>query len=332
MTPLARHLAHLNSRPDLAALDIALVQAVAELLAPCTAALYGVTGEPDDRRWFERARSAGPGLGTAPPPLWLDTDRLPALASAPQRLACWRSGDGVSAVPDDGASDTTHRSWLPLRADEQAVGVVEVSAPLALPFAAPQLFDRLQRAYRQAHEGLALQLHDGLTGLPNRQAFEAQLARALAGLTDPAQAPPEPPALERRQAAAAGLCWLAVANLDPFRRFNEAQGHLQGDDVLVALGQRLPAVLRCQDRLFRWTGGRFVLLLHCPGEAQLRSVLARCVATAAELGAPLAPPLGLHIGFTALRPGDAGDAALARAEAALCLAKAGGEPVRADTE
>lgn len=331
MTPLNGHLSRLGAQPNPTALDAALVEALADLLAPCSVVLYGVTGEPDDRRWFERARTAGPGAAVVTPSPWLDPSVLPALASAPQRLACLTSRDSVSGLPDDGASPATHKAWLPLLGDEQAVGVVELSAPLALPFAATQWFDRLQRVYRQTHSVLDAGLRDSLTGLLNRQAFDASFDSAVRGLASPALDPA--PAVERRQGGEASSGWLAVANLDQFRRFNEAHGHLAGDDVLVALGHRLQQTLRCQDRLFRFGGGAFVLMLRCPGETALRAVLDRCLACVAGHGATLVPPLSTGIGFTALRPGDAQEVALARAESALRRAKARGcGQVCADTD
>lgn len=334
MTPLNSHLSRLGAQPDPTALDAALVEALADLLAPCSVVLYGVTGEPDDRRWFERARTAGPGAAAAVTPSpWLDPSVLPALASAPQRLACLTSGDSVSGLPDDDASPATHKAWWPLLGDEQAVGVVELSAPLALPFAATRWFDQLQRVYRQTHSVLDAGLRDSLTGLLNRQAFDASFDSAVRGLPAPVPAPDPAPAVERRQGGEAGHGWLAVANLDQFRRFNEAQGHLAGDDVLVALGHRLLKTLRCQDRLFRFGGGAFVLMLRCPGETALRAVLDRCLACVADHGATLVPPLSTGIGFTALRPGDAPGAALARAESALRRAKDRGcGQVCADTD
>jgi len=86
--------------------------------------------------------------------------------------------------------------------------------------------------------------YDPLTGLPNAILFNTTLQQAVV------------------QARATGR-WLALVHLDldDFRPFNEARGSDLGNQVLIALGQRLGASLHPGELLARIAGDEFVLLL-----------------------------------------------------------------------
>jgi diguanylate cyclase (GGDEF)-like protein/PAS domain S-box-containing protein len=88
-------------------------------------------------------------------------------------------------------------------------------------------------------------LHDPLTGLANRALLLDQLARILA----------------RRQRAprSVGLLFL---DLDRFKVVNDSLGHTAGDQLLVAIAQRLSTTLRPTDTVARLGGDEFVVLIE----------------------------------------------------------------------
>jgi diguanylate cyclase (GGDEF)-like protein/PAS domain S-box-containing protein len=94
-------------------------------------------------------------------------------------------------------------------------------------------------------------LYDMLSGLPNRALFERDLERALAR--------------QRRHGGYLGVMFL---DIDRFKTINDSLGHAIGDRVLVAVGERLQALLRPQDTLARFGGDEFTILcddLETPG-------------------------------------------------------------------
>ncbi len=104
------------------------------------------------------------------------------------------------------------------------------------------------RQWSRRREMAELALRDTLTGLPNRRAIEAY-ARA-----------------QFEQAQRLKLPFtLALIDLDHFKQVNDQHGHATGDAVLRALAQAAPSVLRAPDRLGRWGGEEFLLVL--PGTA-----------------------------------------------------------------
>jgi diguanylate cyclase (GGDEF)-like protein/PAS domain S-box-containing protein len=110
---------------------------------------------------------------------------------------------------------------------------------------------------RKVHEaGLAHQAtHDPLTDLPNRILLMDRLHTALA-----------------RARRAGGVVALLFCDLDDFKAVNDRYGHDAGDRLLLAIADRLVAVLREPDTVARLGGDEFVMLcegLRSAGEADL---------------------------------------------------------------
>jgi len=87
--------------------------------------------------------------------------------------------------------------------------------------------------------------HDDLTGLLKRRAFMQELAAAIAAA----------------RGGANGLALLFI-DLDNFKRVNDSLGHLEGDKVLNTVAARITDCLRASDRVARFGGDEFVILLR----------------------------------------------------------------------
>jgi diguanylate cyclase (GGDEF)-like protein len=84
---------------------------------------------------------------------------------------------------------------------------------------------------------------DALTGLLNRRGLQVAMAEPLA-------------ACHPRSSLAVYLL-----DLDGFKPVNDSLGHDAGDELLVAVGQRLRAQLRASDLVCRLGGDEFVLVV-----------------------------------------------------------------------
>jgi diguanylate cyclase (GGDEF)-like protein/PAS domain S-box-containing protein len=87
--------------------------------------------------------------------------------------------------------------------------------------------------------------HDALTGLPNRLLFQDRAAGGLART--------------QRDGTTAGVLFV---DLDDFKVVNDTMGHSVGDELLVAAGIRLSAVVRDSDMVARLGGDEFALLIE----------------------------------------------------------------------
>jgi diguanylate cyclase (GGDEF)-like protein len=108
-------------------------------------------------------------------------------------------------------------------------------------------------------------LHDALTGLPNRTLLLQRLEHA--GLRG------------RRSDKVAALLFV---DLDQFKLVNDLHGHGVGDQLLIAVAQRLTAVLRPGDTLARMSGDEFVIFCEdLDSGAQVEMIAARLAAAVA---------------------------------------------------
>ncbi len=108
--------------------------------------------------------------------------------------------------------------------------------------------------------------HDALTGLPNRLLFQDRAAHALARA--------------KREGSTTGVLFV---DLDDFKVTNDTMGHSVGDELLVAAGLRLAAVVRESDTAARLGGDEFALLVeHLPGPAAVEAFAERVVRAFSE--------------------------------------------------
>lgn len=149
-----------------------------------------------------------------------------------------------------------------------------------------------------AHDQLKrVALHDSLTGALNRRAWSEgtglEVARASVGAA-------------------------VMLDLDNLKTVNDLHGHAAGDELLRRVAQALREAVRPSDRLFRWGGDEFLLLMPGARAPDARRRVERLVAEAnAELstGSPLR--LHLSIGTAEFRGGEDLDAAVQGADAAM---------------
>ena len=120
---------------------------------------------------------------------------------------------------------------------------------------------------------------------------------------------------------------LLILDLDHFKSINDAFGHARGDQVLAELVQRVQALSRGSDRVFRFGGDEFLLLLPDTNAEQAMLLAERLVVAVRSVPFAGDPPLSLSvsIGFSTALPGeDRPEDLFARADQHLYAAKRGG--------
>lgn len=110
-----------------------------------------------------------------------------------------------------------------------------------------------------------LAFEDVLTGLPNRQLLLDRIEHAIA-------------ASKRHNHSLA----LIFIDLDDFKIINDSAGHMTGDKVLIAVAQRLQAVLRDTDTISRIGGDEFVILLEEVEQTLVSNTIERILETFAQ--------------------------------------------------
>ncbi len=145
---------------------------------------------------------------------------------------------------------------------------------------------------------------DALTGVGNRRLMETDLAAAASTWR-----PATPPGA------------VVILDLDHFKLINDRYGHEAGDHVLIQFADIVRQSLRCNDRLYRYGGEEFVLLLPALDSIGLVTVLTKLRQRIKQQLIGPGGPVTASMGVAQLRPGDDWASWLSRADGALYAAK-----------
>lgn len=221
----------------------------------------------------------------------------------------WLGGLDLSVQPLPHAEDGVHT--------EQVANLIRL-APLESPTQTLCLLtlhgDPMSgsdaRAAREMIRSLREQaLTDPLTGLYNRRWVMEEAGTLLAGLEENA-----------RDIA------VVLLDLDHFKKINDTLGHLAGDQVLQIVGARLSGLVRLTDRICRYGGEEFLIVLPDTDPEAALTISERMRKQIAQtmdcLGGLV---LSASVGISRVRPGETRlDGAMRRADQALYAAKAAG--------
>jgi diguanylate cyclase (GGDEF)-like protein len=157
----------------------------------------------------------------------------------------------------------------------------------------------------------AMSRTDALTQVPNRRAFDQALPREVS----------------RARRHGLGLS-LLVLDIDHFKKVNDSVGHQGGDEILKGFARLVSTTLRECEVVYRFGGEEFVVILPHTDAAGARKAAERIVAAVSEKPMPAAGTslaITTSVGVACLGPEDeAGEAVLARADAAVYEAKRSG--------
>jgi diguanylate cyclase (GGDEF)-like protein len=161
---------------------------------------------------------------------------------------------------------------------------------------------------------------DTLTGLLNRRTFDRNIGHLLSQARMSGAVDSVPSAC-RREDARAESRWLAVLDVDHFKRVNDKFGHIYGDEVLILLAGIMRSVFRESDKLFRFGGEEFVVALEPTDEEGARAVLERLRQTVSSYEFPQVGKVTISIGYVKISSQDVPATVVGHADEALYYAK-----------
>lgn len=175
------------------------------------------------------------------------SDRTPQSGTEARYLLIAQSGDAVGNL-----------NWVPARPGAQMLRTIGPSTGLAVLAISLLCLYMVRRLWTSsinlsqsmlklgASEAQAqhLAFHDVLTGLPNRALVEDRLTQALALAT-------------RHDQRVA----LLLIDLDRFKAINDTYGHHAGDELIIAVAQRLSRIVRASDTVGRIGGDEFIVVM-----------------------------------------------------------------------
>jgi diguanylate cyclase (GGDEF)-like protein len=165
-------------------------------------------------------------------------DRRPSVGITPRRVLLISSACLLSPVQliVNGVLADGHVDWL-------AASICSIVIFLLLMV---RILGLMRTVQDQADQLETIAYLDGLTGIPNRRAWDLELERRLA--------------IMRRSG---GTLVVGLIDLDHFKRYNDLFGHPAGDELLKTASAAWQQQLRAGDLIARYGGEEFGLILHC---------------------------------------------------------------------
>ena len=305
MDDLIHTVADLIEERDREDLEMTLARVIFELSEAHKLGLWRVFRRKDGVRLRKRAslpaESATPreddlALVDAPAPLRLAYDT--------RNFVRWRDPPRAAAG-----------CVLPVQGDAEVLALIVLETQGQLGRDRIALLSGLLRVYRGHLAALDYGDIDELTRLANRRTFHESFSRlALAEARRKA-------GKQRFDDLPGARAHLGVADIDFFKQINDRFGHPYGDEVLVLFAGLMRQTFRDTDKLFRFGGEEFVILVSNCGVDEALAAFERFRAAVEGFAFPQVGQVTVSIGGTSLRANETGPAAFGRADQALYVAK-----------
>ena len=163
--------------------------------------------------------------------------------------------------------------------------------------------EQLSLSRRRSAELSSLAATDPLTGVLNRRAGEDLLADELNTSAD---------------------LTIAMVDLDHFKPVNDQYGHIEGDKVLKKIAAELKGVLRHDEKLVRWGGDEFLVIMSDTSAEDAMKIAERMREAIADFKEPPCDQITTSIGLATAESGDSIRALIGRADDAMYQAKSAG--------
>src|SRR5574343_996806 len=261
MLELISHVVQISARRDRTEINSAMVDALLDLFHPQRLTIFRCYAGGKKTVVFACA-GAGPNGQFLRNAYLPDRDYCQAIERDPLLNRCRKEMSVVLDVLDD----SSHRIVFPVIRLDEPVYLIDLS--FSDEFSADQRVS-LMGLIEYFGNHIALLDYgeaDTLPGLASRKTFDKHLFELLGrAATDNLQGYSNG-SPSRRHGNPEGTHWLAVCDIDHFKRVNDNFGHLIGDEVLIMLAQAMRLSCRFHDRLYRFGGEEFVVLLRCEAE------------------------------------------------------------------
>ncbi|RYF08518.1 MAG: GGDEF domain-containing protein [Comamonadaceae bacterium] len=272
------------------------------------------------------------GVQLMRPRTWVEKDQLVSTASDAQSdprrepvsnyPALHTCIEQRQANARDSSTKGVYTLWLPVWMHDEVHTCLEITQ--SRPFSAHKLdvIKGVFHVYQNYQSLLDYSERDALTGLFNRKTFDEQFSRQamLGGDAYLSAGEILTTTAESGEAVEPAQQWLAVVDIDHFKQVNDRFGHLYGDEVLILIANILRSSFRSHDRIFRFGGEEFVVLLRSTTLSTAHKVFNRFRQAVQEYHFPQVGQVTVSVGFASTQRG-APVEILGQADQALYFAK-----------
>lgn len=240
----------------------------------------------------------------------------------PQLASGLKNHESVIEYLDEKGDRTV---WLPIWMNDKVNVCLEIFNPAAYTENTKEVMSGILVVYRNFQNLLDYSERDSLTGLLNRKTFDDNFSKILrTSVQRQLSEEADQPEVERRQNDKEKQHWLAVLDIDHFKRVNDTFGHLYGDEVLILIANLMRSSFRPTDKLFRFGGEEFVILLRSTTKEDAHMIFERFRENVARYPFPQVGTVTISIGFAHIDPFEPAVGIIGRADQALYYAKSNG--------
>ncbi|WP_196138725.1 GGDEF domain-containing protein [Aliikangiella sp. G2MR2-5] len=312
---LLKSVIRITKSRDVDSLEYSLLATLAELI-PCDRInIYRIVND-DGATYIEQAlsllvRRENGRVNVS----WRQTPR--AIKEDPQIISCLETGEMSTGL----RNTSEYQLVFPIICDHKVVSALELFSDVPLDRYTDKL-EAMIRIYENYLYILDESEKDSLTGLFNRRTFDQKLERLLQTQRNrQLQSLCSIESNEKRQLKPYSEAWLAIVDIDHFKRINDQYGHVFGDGVLLLLSNKMRQCFRQTDYIFRFGGEEFVVILEPLPDDFASQTLERLRKTIETHTFPLVGKVTVSIGYAKITDNDYPPAVLDSADKALYYAK-----------
>ncbi len=304
---LLESVVRMTENRDRRSIERSLVAILAELISAKRVALYLTC---DGR--VERVAEAGSTAGADG-----DADTI----EARDRCTFAECLEKRATVVLSSAGRSQTRMGFPVTLEAEVIGLVAIDCGSKGP-SDKKLIAAVINIYQNHLAVIDDGERDTLTKLLNRKTFDKNILQILVARRQALAKPAPIPDLRVQNAA--GDNWLAILDIDHFKRINDAFGHPYGDEVLLLFSGIMKHVFRASDLLFRYGGEEFVVVLAPTDERGAWTAMERFRVSVEAYHFPQVGQVTVSAGFVRVDTQDMPSVLIGHADQALYFAKNSG--------
>ena len=237
------------------------------------------------------------------------TESMPTDAFLQQALA----GDSPLLISRD-----SRRAVMTLKREKALYALFDLNLQNNLLPMDYRMLQGLAKIYENHLSMLDYSETDTLTNLKNRKTLEKQFSKITTTLQSFG------PDLSTQNSDELGHYYLVVIDIDHFKQVNDKYGHLYGDEILLLMAQLMQRTFRSNDRLFRFGGEEFVVILGPQTKHGVELALERFRSRVEQYHFPQVKSLTVSLGVSKILPFEVLSMTMGRADQALYQAKSSG--------